>query len=84
MQNDPTESLLALTDHINDAKSALKQRLAGFRKEYDGYKAELQAITVPAAYVSFDGIASLRERIGRHGGYIAALEFALQQLGEKV
>ena len=58
----------------------IRFRLEKFRKVYAELTLSLESVS-SLSNISFDLISSLRERRSRMGGYIAALEFALEQFG---
>ena len=66
-------------------KVALRTRMAQVRREYEEATHEIEIIDkIDCSMVSFDRVSNLRERAGRLGGYLAALEFSVNQIGEKL
>ena len=66
-------------------KVAIRKRMAEVRKEYTETTHEMELTgKVDSMLVSFDRVSNLRERAARLGGYLAALEFSLEQIGENL
>jgi hypothetical protein len=62
-------------------KAAIEARLAEWRKKYAEINARMEELSrlIPAMLVSMDTVCDLREQHARAGGYIAALEFTLEE-----
>jgi hypothetical protein len=66
-------------------KISLRKRKATVVREYVEASARYQEINkLPAMSVSFDSVSNLKETMARLGGYMAALEYSLEQIGEKL
>ena len=59
----------------------LTAKMAEITRQWAEVKAELALIdNLPCSLVSFDRVATLKERAARLSGYVAALEFAIATL----
>ncbi len=59
----------------------LTEKMADINRQRAEVKAELTIIDdLPCSVVSFDRVATLKERATRLSGYVAALEFAIMVL----
>jgi hypothetical protein len=74
-----------MTEAVLATRIAIRKRMAEVRKEYEEAMHEIDIIRkIDAIMVSFDRVSNLRERAARLGGYLAALEFSLEQIVEKL
>ena len=72
-------------ESVLQLRITLRNRMATVTREYAEASAQYEAINkLPAMSVSFDAVSNLKETMARSGGYMAALEYALEQIGEKL